>query len=66
MFSWIFRDVWANYFRWLQQCFVEVKWDIGGKVGKDGSGIMKIVNAKMKIKLVQRLFYFLIYFSRIP
>ena len=45
MFSWIFRDVWTNYFRWLQQCFVEVKWDIGGKVGKMVLGIMKIVNA---------------------
>ena len=39
---------------------------IGWKEWKDGLRILKIVNAKMKIILVQRLFYFLIYFSRIP
>ena len=45
MFGWLFRDVWTNYFRWLQQCFVEVEWGIRGKVGKMVLGIMKIVNA---------------------
>ena len=62
MFRRIFWGCWGSFFGWVGERVVGGEWGIGWKMWKMVLAIMKILNAKMKIMLVQGVFLFLIYF----